>query len=266
MSTGLTKYVLVPLATIGCGKTTVFLTLQKLFPEWVHLQNDNVKKGGSRYKLIDGSLQALKEHPVVLFDRNNSSAKERKQIFEDFEARRSKFLENEVAIKFIAVSFIEDISDPAVWDITYKRIKERGDNHQSIKSATDPATAVMVMRTFIKRYQPLWTNRFPDNQFDSVIQLRLKETNSSLDNTKVVINHLAQFYPELVVSQPTNEEIEAAFRDALDYKPSFTKVMSKEGNKNASPKKQATSAVRTKYVAKSMRQSSIGLDGRIDKR
>ena len=85
------KYVLVPVATIGCGKTTVFNTLVSLFPEWVHIQNDNISKN-AKLKIVDLTLKALDQAPLVLFDRNNSASRERKQIFTTVDQKDTNIL------------------------------------------------------------------------------------------------------------------------------------------------------------------------------
>ncbi|KAG2734220.1 hypothetical protein G9P44_002226 [Scheffersomyces stipitis] len=221
-----TKYVLVPIATIGCGKTTVFLTLNKLFPEWVHLQNDNIKKG-NKFKIIDSSLSGLVHSPVVLFDRNNSSFRERQQILDDFAKRKTIYFDQHQEIKFIAVSFINNLDEESLWNLTYNRIKDRGDNHQSIKSSTDPQLAEKVMRSFISRFQEVAPETAPDKMFDSVIKLQLTETESSLANVKIVIRHLQENYPELVPKVPSDDEIKIAFEESLSYKPDFVKNMAK---------------------------------------
>lgn len=221
------KYVLVPVATIGCGKTTVFNTLVSLFPEWVHIQNDNISKN-AKLKIVDLTLKALDQAPLVLFDRNNSASRERKQIFTTVDQKRHEYIDDIVEVKYIAVNFIDNnISDQDLWDITFGRIKKRGDNHQSIKPETDEKLVENIMKGFIGRLQPINTKAPPDDAFDHVINLKLtKDENSSLNNVKTIINELAKKYPDLVPSKPNEGAIEVAFKEALNYKPTFVKDMS----------------------------------------
>jgi len=63
--------VLVPVATIGCGKTTVALALVKLFG-WGHFQNDNIESRQRRpQKFAEAICALMTPHPVVIADRNN---------------------------------------------------------------------------------------------------------------------------------------------------------------------------------------------------
>ncbi|EGW30166.1 tRNA ligase [Spathaspora passalidarum NRRL Y-27907] len=220
------KYVLVPVATIGCGKTTVFNTLSGLFPDWVHIQNDNIAKR-SKLKIVDLTLMSLANYDVVLFDRNNSEYRERKQIFTTVDQKRHDYLDETTQIKYIAINFVHDVDYDQLWDITFERIKARGDNHQSIKSDSDELLATKVMKGFINRFQPLDTEREPDSGFDHVINLTLGE-NTSLGNVRLIIKELAEKYPELIPEQPTEEQISSKFTEALNYKPDYTKNMTNE--------------------------------------
>ncbi|ODQ63465.1 hypothetical protein NADFUDRAFT_53134 [Nadsonia fulvescens var. elongata DSM 6958] len=112
---GASHYVLVPIATIGCGKTTIAIALNHLFG-WKHVQNDDMDRkknehkkgfivpGGVKlrtktewfvYSLIEGLLHPnsidetepnkIKRAHVVFADRNNHMFRERKQLFNDIE-------------------------------------------------------------------------------------------------------------------------------------------------------------------------------------
>lgn len=226
-----TKYIFVPIATIGCGKTTVFNTLNNLFPQWTHIQNDNISKK-AKLKICDLTLLALEDddQSVVLFDRNNSASRERRQIFTTIDQKRDEHLDDTVDLKYIAINFIpEDLSEEELWDITYNRVIQRGDNHQSIKSQLDENLVESVMKGFIQRYQPINTSRSPDDQFDHVIHLKLsKDENSlksSLENVRIIIDDLVQNFPDLIKEKPADELINECFQKALDYKPTFVKNM-----------------------------------------
>ncbi|KAI3405129.2 trl1 [Candida oxycetoniae] len=218
------KYVFVPIATIGCGKTTVFNTLSLLFPDWVHIQNDNISRK-SKLKITDQTLKALEVHSVVLFDRNNSLYRERKQIFTTVAEKRKQHLDDFIDIKFIGLNFVHDISEQQLWDITFERVEKRGDNHQSIKSNKDKELATKVMQGFIDRFQPVNTEKQPDCQFDHVINLKLTKSDSSLENVEIIINDIMENFPKLIPTKPSEEVIEEMFKTSLEYKPTFFKDM-----------------------------------------
>ncbi|KAI5970751.1 trl1 [Candida margitis] len=228
-----TKFLLVSISTLGCGKTTVFNTLHSLFPDWIHIQNDNVARK-AKLKITDLALQALDNYPVVIFDRNNSEYRERKQIFTTIAEKRHLYLDEKTDIKYIGINFVHEVNQEQLWNITFDRIKKRGDNHQSLKAESDEELTTKVMKGFMSRFQPVNTERLPDSQFDLVINLKLSEQDSSLENVKIIIDELSKVYPQLVKNKPSGEEIEAKFRESLAYKPSFTKDMSKS-NKNYDP-------------------------------
>ncbi|CCG25245.1 Lig1 tRNA ligase [Candida orthopsilosis Co 90-125] len=225
-----TKLLLVSISTLGCGKTTVFNTLHSLFPDWVHIQNDNVSKK-AKLKITDLALQALDNYPVVIFDRNNSEYRERKQIFTTIAEKKHLYLDGKIDIKYIGINFIHDVNEEKLWKITFDRVKKRGDNHQSLKAASDEELTTKVMKGFMSRFQPVNAERLPDSQFDHVINLKLNENDSSLENVKIIIDELSRIYPELIKSKPTDEEIEARFRESLEYKPTFTKDMTSSNKK-----------------------------------
>lgn len=216
------KYVIVSVATIGCGKTTVFNTLSQVFPEWVHIQNDDISSS-SKLKIVDRTLKALNDHDVVLFDRNNSGIVEREQLFDDFFKKRDYYISEDTPVKFICLNFVHDVDDDELWNLTQSRVFARGDNHQSIKSEMDPQNATKVMKGFIGRFRPVNPKKLPDSQFDLIIDLELGPE-TSLPNTKLIIDTLNTNFPELINNKlPSESELETAFEKALQYKPTFQK-------------------------------------------
>ena len=233
------KYVLIPISTIGCGKTTVFQTILNLFPNWAHVQNDNIANNSTKNKLVVQCLTELarSETSLVFCDRNNHQKRERQQLFDQFLSLKDSYLSADIGLRFIAINFVDvSLDKQELFDVTYDRISKRGDNHQSIKFNTDAKLANQVMNGFIKRFQRVDINQEPDNQFDLVINMKISE-DSSFFNAKTIIEELKQF-PGLVAAIPSDADIEHSFKKALDYKPDFTKTFGKpEKNKkkDASP-------------------------------
>lgn len=232
------KYVLVPISTIGCGKTTTFFTLTDLFPDWGHVQNDDIGKS-SRQKLVDRTLAMLRQFNVVFSDRNNHQIRERAQFMKQMSDYRSKYLPSNVIVKIIAVNFVpHGTSEQELWKLTHERVLKRGDNHQSIKFAADQALAESVMDGFITRFQPLNTEREPDSLFDHVIDLKLSE-DSSLENAKIILSELRSLV-DFEIKAVSDDEFAASFQKALKYTPLFTKSFgnSKPAEKSAPKQKQ----------------------------
>lgn len=219
------KLVLVPVATIGVGKTLVFLILASVYG-WPHIQNDNILSLAKK-KLVDRTLMALKLAPAALMDRNNSLARERKQIFDDLTAKRSKYLDVSDSISCVGIDFIggtDDATMDQLWQITWPRVKARGDNHQTLKLDLDPTTVERVMKGFIGRYQPLDPNNSPDDEFDHCINLELRPE-SLVANAVYIARQLHQWYPEIVTEIPPVATFHKAFDDARNAKVTITKSM-----------------------------------------
>ncbi|CUM57285.1 unnamed protein product [Debaryomyces tyrocola] len=251
------KYVLIPISTIGCGKTTVFQTILNLFPNWAHVQNDNIANNSTKNKLVVQCLTELArpEASLVFCDRNNHQKRERQQLFDQFLSLKDNYLSADIGLKFIAINFVDvSLDKQELFDVTYDRISKRGDNHQSIKFNTDAKLANQVMNGFIKRFQRLDINQEPDNQFDLVINMKIS-ADSSFFNSKTIIEELKQF-PGLVDTIPSDADIENSFKKALDYKPDFTKAFGKP-EKN---KKKDASSTQPKKTKKSIVYYGVRID------
>ena len=205
----ISNLVLVPIATIGCGKTTVATALVKLF-DYGHVQNDNIEgqKGRpQRFAMQVTNLMAA--HKLVIADRNNHQKRERAQIIDDV----MKVVPN---AKFIAMQYVHDPKSlllDEIRKVTRERVLERGDNHQTIRAGSKSQQEIIdIMEGFLYRFQACDTSQEPDNNFDHVINLDVSA--SSLDNLETVINQLYNFYPKLFSSDmPTREDME----DAIEY-------------------------------------------------
>jgi tRNA ligase len=220
------RYVLVTVATIGCGKTTTSVGLSYLYPELIdHLQNDNIQTPG-KDKLVVAALDALHNKPIVILDKNNHKSAERKQIFDAFKKLNEDIPKSK--LKFICLNFIHNVpkTDKNLWSITRERVIQRGDDHQSIKvNKNGVDNAEKIMRGFISRFQLINKNTEPDCNFDYVINLDVHQTDSSLQNMKLIVKSLRQIITDIDLKQPTDDDFIKAFEKAKLYKPTFTKKM-----------------------------------------
>lgn len=217
------KYLIIPVATISCGKTTTFQTLHNLLG-WQHIQNDDISRG-SKTKLVDRCVQALITDDVVMADRNNAMYRERKQLFDDF-GTKGQALDAEFV--FICLDFVGDIDKETWWNITFERTKKRGDKHQSIQYDTDAATATRVMKMFMSNYQKVNPQAQPDENFDDVILLDLRGKDATFANVKKIVGQLKEKYPDLIKKEFSDADYKKAFEKALNYVPTFTKDMGKK--------------------------------------
>lgn len=222
--------VLVPVASIGCGKTTIAVALTKLF-DWGHVQNDNIMgKSGRPKQFAIHVCNALAGHPAMIADRNNHQRREREQIINDV----SKVIPD---AKFVALQYVhEPKSDmlPAIREVTRDRVLSRGDNHQTIQAGSKSQGEIIdIMEGFLKRFEAVNTNTKPDDAFDEVIDLDIAA--SSHDNLATVVNALAASFPKLIPNPPTSDDLARAIDAALnDYHPDIKHDLSfKSNNKNS---------------------------------
>jgi tRNA ligase len=205
--------VLAPVATIGCGKTTIAVALSRLFG-WGHIQNDNIT-GKRKPPIFTASiLEQLKEKPVVFADRNNAQKREREQLITDL------YLSSQ-SIRLVALHFVHT---PETIDhirrTTHERVFSRGDNHQNIQAATDRNKVIGIMEGFIKRFEPVDGEKRPDDAFDSIIEL--DPIAGSRANLEKVISELYEMYPGLFKDRemPSAQDLDDAITYALsEYKP-----------------------------------------------
>ena len=204
--------VLVPVASIGCGKTTVARALVRLF-DFGHVQNDDIqgpKNRARRFAL--GITNAMATHKCVIADRNNHQGRERKQIFDDV----SEVIED---AHFVALHYVHEPKARmlhSIRDVTRERVLDRGDNHQTIHaSRKGEAEVVGIMEGFLQRFEGVDRWREPDSRFDEVIDLDVAA--SSIENLQTVVSHLQRTYPELFSSHtPSVSEMEEAIDWALN--------------------------------------------------
>jgi tRNA ligase len=205
--------ILVPVATIGCGKTTVALALCKLFG-WGHIQNDNITvKKGKPLAFAHACCKELESHPAMIADRNNHQKREREQLIKDV-ARVIP------GAHFVCLQYVHERNNyDAIRAATRERVLSRGDNHQTIQAGTkDQAEILEIMDGFMNRFQSVDQDSPPDNGFDDVIDL--DPCASSRENLETVITRLYAEYPKLFADQdmPTGDDMDAAIEAALnDY-------------------------------------------------
>ncbi|KAK9381987.1 tRNA ligase kinase domain-containing protein [Kockiozyma suomiensis] len=223
-----TKYVLVPIATIGCGKTSLSLALTKLFG-WGHIQNDDIPKtrGGAGRKFCEAIVKSLSNRRVSIADRNNHMKRERAQIFQDMAD-----LLPTPDVKYIAMHFVHNglVGKHEVRATTLRRVLVRGDNHQSIRAASDGQRKIAgIMDGFLHRFQPIDMSQSPDKEmFDLVINLTV---NMSLKaNLTKIIDAIMSKYPPLILERPSEQELEDAIKYAREYRPTIRKIMSAKDN------------------------------------
>ena len=224
--------VLVPVASIGCGKTTVAFALAKLF-NWGHVQNDNITGKSNRpLQFATQVCNSLATYPVMIADRNNHQKRERKQIMEDVQ----KIIPD---ARFVALHYAHDPKDkmlPNIRKVTRDRVLSRGDNHQTIQAGSKSQQEIIgIMEGFLNRFEPVNTHSSPDDNFDEVINLDVAA--SSRDNLETIVSALHSAYPKLFTDMPTSSDLDDAITAAMtEYTPDIKHDLSfTSKNKNQNP-------------------------------
>ena len=204
--------VLVPVATIGCGKTTVALALCKLF-NWGHVQNDNITvKRGKPQAFATACTNCLAQDSAMVADRNNHQKRERRQLIEDV----SKVVPN---AHFVSLQYVHDRGNyDRIREATRDRVLSRGDNHQTIHASKGSEEIIGIMEGFLNRFEPVDQDSHPDDGFDLVIDLDVCA--DSRENLETVVSKMYVEYPKLFGDQdmPTSDDMDAAIENALnDY-------------------------------------------------
>lgn len=212
MSEVTNNVIISPVATIGCGKTTIALALTELFG-WGHVQNDNISGKGRPPRFVKAVLTQLEENPVVFADRNNAQRHERKQLLFDTKTQHS-------SVTNVCLNFRHEKEDlEEIRRITRERVIQRGDNHQTIHAASDQEKFLGVMDGFIGRFEPFSSFVRPDDGFD--VHIDLNPAAGSRKNLEVVVSKLHEIFPNVVKEMPTPEQFDKAFEVALGFKPDF---------------------------------------------
>ncbi|CAI7572191.1 unnamed protein product [Penicillium pancosmium] len=203
--------ILAPIASLGCGKTTVALALVHLFG-WGHVQNDNIPKQKNKPKQFAFQItNELSTAPVVIADRNTHQRREREQLFNDVRPVLRD-------AKFVALHYVHEPKGdllPSIKEVTRKRVLDRGDNHQTIRAGTkDSHEIIGIMDGFLSRFEGINTNRHPDDAFDLVIDLDV--CGSSRENLETIVRAMHDAYPILVPELPSAEDLDAAIEKAMN--------------------------------------------------
>lgn len=226
--------VLIPVATIGCGKTTVAVALSKLF-DWGHEQNDNIQGKGRPARFALAITNSLIKHPVMIADRNNHQRRERQQIIED--------VQNVVPeAKFVALHYVHDRARyDEIKHIMRDRVLTRGDNHQTIQAGSKSQSEIIgIMDGFMQRFEPVDAEKRPDYAFDLVIDLDVAA--SSRENLQTIVEKLHAEYPKLF-KMPTDDQMDASIENALNsYRPDIKHEIGKPGKENRDIRKASKQA------------------------
>ncbi|EIW73483.1 hypothetical protein TREMEDRAFT_20952, partial [Tremella mesenterica DSM 1558] len=200
------KWIIVPVAVPGCGKTMVGVALKEMFG-FTHTQSDDVRSNKTAPTFLKNIADLLKTHDVVYADRNNHIDKHYDEL--------SNFTEKHKFLKSFDIHLIG-----ILWDVTSQpyhrvlrtcsqRVIQRGDNHQTLRPDMTPsAEHEVVVGQFIRNF-----TLPPKDIFDLLITVPI---DSSLEKTLSQI--ITDLRLPLNLAQPTEEDVKKAVQKAKEYR------------------------------------------------
>ena len=213
---GKEKTLIIPIATIGSGKTTLARCLTILYPDdFGHIQNDNIqsKKGGRLFE--QKIMEEFLEHDIVIADRNN-------HLYQHREGLSVAFLQEYPGGKIVALDWMVDRLDKkAVIELTSKRVEVRGENHQSLTPGKTKNYKTII-NNFVHRRDGLNLDHPADTMISTVIEMNLEAA--------LEIN-LAKIIKSLDLPDSSPEDVARAFEQAKNFKEGFSKVISNKLSK-----------------------------------
>ncbi|KAJ2741338.1 trna ligase [Coemansia sp. BCRC 34301] len=215
------KTLIMPVASIGCGKTTISVALRELFG-FGHIQNDDIttKKNPRQvfHKMIMDEFDA---HEFVIADRNNHLSFLRQTL-------TTGIREELPNCRIVALYWNhEGVSADKILKKTTARVIQRGEAHQSLTPKRTPKYR-RVMDGFVGSMVPLDLEAKDDSLIDDVIEL--DPMADSAENLQVIVDGLCNLFPEQL-SRPSDSEIKRVLHNAFDYKPAAVKHVDRKADK-----------------------------------
>ncbi|KAJ3339153.1 hypothetical protein HDU93_008539 [Gonapodya sp. JEL0774] len=217
---GYSKTIIVPIATIGCGKTTLAVALTELFG-FGHVQNDNItnKKNPMKH-FVDAIFNEFKDHDTVIADKNNHLFEHRQNLIASM---RNQY----PGCRVIALDWqVDPAQEQEILEVTTQRVISRGENHQSLTPNRTEGFQ-KVLRNFIRKRDPIDLSKRADKGIDKVISL------SVFSDTR---SNLVTVIREMGLEMPTDEAIDQAMLIAFAYKPTVVKSVGDQKGKKTENK------------------------------
>ncbi|WRT67884.1 uncharacterized protein IL334_004858 [Kwoniella shivajii] len=199
------KWLLVPIAVPGCGKTLLGVALSKLLGIG-HTQSDDVTTKRTAPTFIKNITALLQKEDVVYADRNNHIPKH----YEELSAIASSKPLQKYDLRLIGI--VWDISSQPyhrLLRICSERVVSRGDNHQTLRpDPTVDAEHEAVVGQFLRNFTS------PDpSLFKEFIDVQV------LDSPRGVLGKIVDDLVKIVgIPKPSGEDLDNALDSATEYK------------------------------------------------
>ncbi|KAJ3018090.1 hypothetical protein HKX48_003166 [Thoreauomyces humboldtii] len=212
---GRSKTLIIPVATIGAGKTLLGRLLVHVFPSMVgHIQNDDIQAKKAAPQFEDRIMKSFAGGKDLVFaDRNN-------HLFQHRSSLSATFLNSYPAGRVVAIDWeiekcVKAMGFERVAELGAQRVKARGENHQSL-TPSRTADIGAVIRSFIARRDALDTRSAADSNISDVLRLNL------VDDPRTNFFKLVEF---LHLPRPDMATYDEAYSACVDQKETVVKVV-----------------------------------------
>ncbi|KAJ2663000.1 tRNA ligase [Coemansia sp. RSA 1199] len=218
---GGTKVLLMPVASIGCGKTTISVALSRLFG-FGHIQSDNtIGKKNARGLFQEAVLDEFGGTTFVIADRSNHIAYQRKSL-------TSVIRTELVNCQIVALCWAHDKSKmQSILDKNVERVIARGEAHQVFTPNSSPEFR-RIMNGHIRAFAPLDLESESDKLINEVIEL--DSLADSAENLQVAVEALCKMFPD-TLKLPSESEVNEALEYALAFEPEVQVVVDSKADK-----------------------------------
>ncbi|EJD39061.1 hypothetical protein AURDEDRAFT_71532 [Auricularia subglabra TFB-10046 SS5] len=156
------KWIIVPVAIPGCGKTAIAVALADLFG-FAHTQSDDVKARKPAPIFLTNVARLLDWNDIVIADKNN-------HLFQHRSDLRRAVARIRPPVKLLALNWsTTNLPRSTVHRVCADRIASRGENHQSLIPG-DYGTHEDVLWRFLRD-----TNDLEDGEVDASIEMDVEE-------------------------------------------------------------------------------------------
>ncbi|EJD32760.1 hypothetical protein AURDEDRAFT_117966 [Auricularia subglabra TFB-10046 SS5] len=156
------KWVIVPVAIPGSGKTVIAVALTHLFG-FAHTQSDDVKAKRPAPVFLSNVAKLLEKNDVVIADKNNHLRQHRSGL-------RHALANIQPPVKLLALNWTTaNLPTSTVHRVCADRIAARGENHQSLIPGENRAHEDVLWR-FLKDADPL-----EEDEVDASVEMDIEE-------------------------------------------------------------------------------------------
>ncbi|ORX37301.1 RNA ligase-domain-containing protein [Kockovaella imperatae] len=199
------KWLVIPIAVPGCGKTLVGVALTRLFG-FGHTQSDDVTAKRTAPTFLKNITDLFKTNDVVFADRNNHIDKHYTELANLATTKALQPYE----LRLVGVMW--NVTDPPyhrVLRVCSDRILKRGDNHRTLRPDANSASeheAVLAM--FLRN----WTPPDPD-AFRSIIKVEVED-----DPRTALLKVIDGLVEAIGLQRPSDEAIDEALNAGESYR------------------------------------------------